>query len=55
MQPFFEITLQDQAHHFEFPTPIKIPSTCDVVMSVMAEASNANTVCYGSWRGWIES
>jgi len=55
MEPWFEISLQDQAQHFEFSTPVKIPSTCDVVGSVIAEASNANTVCYGSWRGWTET
>jgi hypothetical protein len=55
MQPWFEMTLQDQAQHFEFNLPVKIPSTCDVVGSVIAETSNANTVCYGSWRGWIET
>ena len=55
MEPWFELTLQDQAQHFEFTMPTKIPSTCDIVGSVIAETSNANTVCYGSWRGWIET
>ena len=55
MEPWFEITLQDQANHFEFAMPVKIPETCDVVGSVIADASNANTVCFGSWRGWTET
>ena len=55
MEPWFEISLQDQAQHFEFSTPVKIPSTCDIVGSVIAEASNANTTCYASWRGWSET
>jgi hypothetical protein len=54
-QPWFEITLQDEANDFDFKAPVRIPTTCDVVGSVIADASNANTVCYGSWRGWLET
>lgn len=55
MEPWFEIALQDLALHFPFDTPVKIPQTCDVVGSVIGEASNSNLTCYGSWRGWIET
>lgn len=55
MEPFFEITLQDQAQPFPLKEPIKIPATCDVVMSVKADANNSNTVCFASWRGWTET
>jgi hypothetical protein len=55
MEPISEIALQDQAFRWSFDSPIKIPATCDVVMSVIADSSNANTMCHGSLRGWTET
>lgn len=54
MEPYFELAVQDGAQHFPFTAPIKIPATCDYVVSVIADASNSNCVCHAGLRGWKE-
>ena len=55
MQGIFQLGLQDQALHIELSSPIKILPTCDLVMSVLGDASNSNLNIFSSVRGWIES
>ena len=48
-------TVQDGGLHMPFVTPIKIPATTDVIMSVVSDAVNADAVCQANIRGWIET
>jgi hypothetical protein len=52
-QPYGEIILQDQALAVTFTSPIRVPTTCDLVMSCIGD--NANTMVTGVLRGWIET
>lgn len=55
MEPWFEVTLQDQAITYNLDFPVRIPETCDIVGSIIGDASNSNLVIYGSWRGWVDT
>jgi len=37
-----------------FPIPIRFPSTCDVKMSAISDAANANVIAMGAMFGWVE-
>ncbi|MEO5366060.1 MAG: hypothetical protein H7831_06845 [Magnetococcus sp. WYHC-3] len=54
MIPHSEIGHEDGGLHVDFSTPLRIPATCDVVLSVIGDAVNADAICGGALRGWYE-
>lgn len=52
-QPYGEILLQDQALAVTFTSPIRVPTTCDLVMSIQGD--NAGNQVTGVLRGWSET
>lgn len=52
-QPYGEILLQDQALAVTFTSPIRVPTTCDLVMSVQGD--NSGNQVTGVLRGWLET
>lgn len=53
MEPYFEIINPNAQVHLDFPVPIKVPATCDLVMSGIG--SDNNNICSVSVRGWQEN
>jgi hypothetical protein len=50
--PSAEVLLLNSAYNRELTMPIKIPATCDLKASVVAEAAGSLVSC--ALRGWIE-
>lgn len=53
MEPYFEIINPNAQVHIDFPVPIRVPATCDLVMSGIG--SDNNNICSVSVRGWQET
>jgi hypothetical protein len=52
--PYYEIGIEDGAFESCVDTPVKLPAMTDVKISVVGDATNANAICTGSYRGWLE-
>jgi hypothetical protein len=52
--PYFEIGAQDSSVVMNLDFPIKFPAGTDIKLSVIGDATNADAVCTGSYRGWLE-
>lgn len=55
MSPIFEIMVQDTTVHVPFDMPTKIPEKCDIVLSVISDAVNADVRTFAGLRGWLET
>lgn len=53
-EPYFELGVENSTEHIVFETPIKVPATCDVVMSVISDNAASNEICSAGLRGWLE-
>jgi hypothetical protein len=53
--PYHEIGLQDNAISINMDFPIKFPAGTDIKISVISDASNADAICTGAYRGWLET
>lgn len=48
------VVVLNGASSIYFPTPISFPALCDVKLTAISDASNANIVVSGGFSGWIE-
>ena len=53
--PYYEIGIEDGAFESCVDIPVRLPAGTDVKVSVKGDASNANAICTGSYRGWLET
>lgn len=49
-----EVGSQNSGVSVNFSTPIKIPATADVKISVVSDAVDANVIALGAFMGWVE-
>lgn len=54
MSPVFEIMVQDTTVHVPFDMPSRVPEKCDIILSVISDAANADIRTFAGLRGWLE-
>jgi hypothetical protein len=53
--PYLEIGVEDGAISINLDVPLKFCAGTDLKLSAIGDASNANAIVTGSYRGWLEA
>ncbi|MBW2632038.1 MAG: hypothetical protein JRC90_09840, partial [Deltaproteobacteria bacterium] len=53
--PYYEVGISDGAQLITLDVPIKICAGGDIKITATGDAGNANAICTGSYRGWLEA
>jgi len=53
--PYYEVGISDGAQLITLDVPIKICAGADIKITATGDAGNANAICTGSYRGWLEA